>query len=140
MKKERVRVTLDCSGDKPLTEQAHKDLVDVNNVVNRYGPQLMTADLSQMQFGDATEVTNFGDMMRLAADSQQRFDLLPAKIRNAFNNDLVEFVEAAQDPDQKSKFIELGLISEHVENKKPSSDKIKSDQDKQSKDKETKTE
>lgn len=95
-----------------MTKQSFKDECDINHIINRYDNTGLVAHLNQAQakYGDVTQVTDYHDAMNIVAAAQQQFMMLNPKIRDHFNNDPAEFLDAANDPDKREELVELGLI------------------------------
>lgn len=98
-----------CEGDR--TKQADKDACDINKIMQR---NLETGILPQSRqvpiFGDASEINSLQDALGIIADAGEFFRNLPARARERFGNDPVEFVKASQDPSALPIFRELGLV------------------------------
>lgn len=112
----RNRVTVDCSGDKILVEQSHKDEVDINTIVKRHGMDLIakTALLQQPQW-DEVPGNDFQESMQIITKAQRTFDQLPSVIRKKFNNNPGEFLDYVQNPDNQDGLVDLGLATRKPE-------------------------
>lgn len=114
----RHRVVCDCSGDKPLTEQSHKDEVNINNIVRKHGIDMIqkTAMLRtpEMQWDDVTG-NDFQEAMLKVTKAQQTFEQLPSKIRKEFDNNPAQFMDFVQNPENLPRMVELGLANAKVE-------------------------
>ncbi len=94
-----------------FTEQSHKNVCDVNNIVKKYDTTGLISHLSKMEarFGDMTglEFKEAQDQIILA---KNMFDLLPADIRKRFENDPGKLLEFMEDPLNRDEAIKLGMI------------------------------
>lgn len=106
------RVVVDCSGDKPITEQSHKAEADINNIVKRHGMDLIakTALLKSQEYRfDDIPGNDFQEAMFLVKKGQDTFDSLPSQIRKEFDNNPAKFMDFVQNPDNQDRMVELGL-------------------------------
>lgn len=95
-----------------MTKQAMKDECDINNIVDRIARTGMVEHVSDRQpfFADYGEVIDFTSAMYAVTSAQQAFEQLPSRIRDAFNNDAAQLLEALQDPQQEDRLRELGVL------------------------------
>lgn len=96
--------------DKSLAVQASKDECDINTIVKKY---LRTGELPgirQVVYADISGLTDLQDALNTVIKAEEGFAALPAETRRFFDNDPVKLVEFAQDPANKEKAIELGLV------------------------------
>lgn len=109
----RPRVQLEFN-EPLLTEQSHKDSCDINKIMEKYrktGTVPVYADLVP-KAGDFSLVTNFYDAECLVANARSMFEDLPAEVRSTFDHDPGRFLAAVDDPAQRAKLIQLGVILE----------------------------
>jgi phage internal scaffolding protein len=94
-----------------FTEQVHKDACDINKIIDKYDKDGIITHVSnfEAQFGDLSGA-EFKEMMDKVVDASNLFMDLPAHIRNEFNNSPEELLTFMDDPDNRDKAIELGLI------------------------------
>lgn len=99
--------------EESKTQQHHKDEVDLNVIVARYGitdgaipPQ--ASDPSY--FGDFTNAPTFRQALDRTHEAKERFAALPAKLRERFNHDPATLLEFVMDPENTDEAIRLGLI------------------------------
>lgn len=97
--------------DEGRTQQYHKDACDVNNIVNRYNDTGVITHLAKKEgkYGFATAQT-FSEAAFIVADAKSAFAQQPATIRRHFDNDVAKYLDAAQDPNRRDEFVELGLL------------------------------
>lgn len=114
----RNRVTLDCQkaiedGEIVRVEQAHKDEVNINNIVKRHGMDLIakTASLMPLQYWDGDPTNDFQEAMNKIAQGTQTFESLPSQIRKEFNNDPAKYMDYVFNPENKEKLIERGWMN-----------------------------
>lgn len=106
---------IDCSGDEILTEQHHADELDINNIIDRYSPEVILASAEGIQasYGVATS-DDLHSMMNRITSAQEGFMSLPAQLRSEFNNDPVELLRSieasAKDDGMKKKLQDLGIL------------------------------
>ena len=99
-----------------LTNQSFKDETDINTIVKRFGltgemPSTLAVPLS----GDFTEAMTFEESMNLIAQSNQQFMLLPADVRERFNNDPGRLIAFLEDDNNRDEALKLGLVNKPPE-------------------------
>jgi hypothetical protein len=116
-KLKRNPVYVDCSEDEIITEQNHKQEVDINNIIRRHGLDMIqaTSKLSSInfQFDDVTG-NDFQEAMNKVLKAQDTFDTLPSVIRKEFDNNPAIFLDFIQNPENKDRMIEMGLAQAPV--------------------------
>lgn len=74
-----------------------------------------------IQFGDFSDVTDFQTAQNAVARATEYFESLPSRIRASFNNSPSDFLQALNDPEQRSKLEDLGFVApEEVKSPEPS--------------------
>lgn len=107
----RKRVTLDCSNDPPLVEQAHKDRTDLNWLVRKYDPDLIAASFNNNRgFYAEFSAEDFQNAQNILINGQAAFDELPASLRNQFENNPVLLLDFLDDPANAQAARDLGLL------------------------------
>lgn len=101
---------------RSMTNQDQAQNADINFIVERYEKTgLILDDLGvrrKPMYGDFTKYGSYQDQQYMIAEAQNRFNALPVKVRNRFNNDvaqLVEFVSNIDKAEVMKEAIELGL-------------------------------
>jgi len=93
------------------TKQADKDACDINRIVRR---NLESGILPQStrvpMYGDISEIGSLQEALALVQKAGEDFAALTARQREAFGNDPMRFVQAADNPANAGLFRELGLI------------------------------
>jgi len=99
-----------CS-DPSLTQQHQKDDADINVIVERFGltGQLPNA-ISEPQYGDFTNVSDYHSAMNAVRAAQESFMELPAKLRSRFDNDPAKFIDFVTDDNNRQEAVSLGLV------------------------------
>ena len=112
-----------------LTEQHFKDECDVNLIVERYqATGVMPSGSHQPLFGDFEKFpSDLLSSRKFFDEAESRFMELPAALRKEFNNSPLELLSALQNPDNRDKFIELGLIDRPVQPQETSVSETPSD-------------
>lgn len=116
------RVPADIGGPS-MTRQEFADECDVNALMARYDKvgvwPLPPVDKAPMYL-DLTEVPdNLLDVMNMMVDAEAAFMSLPAVVRRDFENDPMQFVAFASDPQNLEKMREYGLAPPPAEAPKP---------------------
>jgi len=94
------------------TKQSFRDEVDINQVIRRYQktgilPQNNTHELT---FGDYSNPIDFHEAQNKIMRANDLFYALPSHIRREFNDNPGDFLNFAQDPENKSAMVEMGLL------------------------------
>lgn len=98
---------------KPIyfTEQSHKKECDINNIIRKYDKHGIITHVSKFEasYGDLTGL-DFKQAKDLVINAQNSFNELPANIRQYFENSPEKLLTFMEDPQNRDKAIELGLI------------------------------
>lgn len=117
-KRKRIRTRV---GKITRTKQAQAAECDINAIMRRHlaGGGISHLNTREAFYGDFANIEDYqGSMQRIRA-AQERFDALPARVRDHCRNDPAELVKMALDPDRVGEMIELGLLPKPKEEKKP---------------------
>lgn len=109
-----------------MTQQHFKDETMIDNILQKYAETGFLTDpfspKRPIQFGDFSDVTDFQTAQNAVARATEYFESLPSHIRSSFNNSPSEFLQALNDPEQRSKLEDLGFVAPE-ETKVPESSK-----------------
>lgn len=107
-------VGIDCSGDPVYTQQSFAEEADINVLMARYektgglvDPRVVPT--RQPFYGDFSEGLDYLDAQNRVLEARGRFDALPARIRDYFRNDPVEFLHFVGDPANMAEGARIGL-------------------------------
>ncbi|WNK13953.1 MAG: internal scaffolding protein [Microvirus sp.] len=103
---------LQCS--EILTEQHHKDRVDINNIINNYTKTGYLPDIqTQIEglYGDFSSGDDFLESQLKIQRAEEAFMSLPAETRKRFNNQPHELLEFIQNPKNSAEAVKLGLAN-----------------------------
>lgn len=95
-----------------LTRQEFADECDVNALMARYektGQMIPSRAVGPPQYLDLTDVPDLHAAMNIMRDAEAAFMRLPAVVRREFENDVTQFVEFAEDPENLDQMREWGL-------------------------------
>lgn len=108
--KNRKKITINCQ-EPTLTQQHFQEECDVNRIVKRFAATGIIDHVknSQPQYGYCPSV-DFTEAAFTMAESKSRFAELPSEIRKHFGNDPLELLKAAENPERRDEFVELGLL------------------------------
>lgn len=104
-------VQLECK-EASLTLQEYADESDLNKIMEKYAAgmgALPVRDGTPM-FGDFSDLPDFATAQQIVIDAQDRFDALPARLRDRFDNDPGALIAFLQDENNRSEAVALGLI------------------------------
>jgi hypothetical protein len=97
------------------TDKSQAHLGDINFIMKNYGNVNTLQHLEQvdLQFPDISELTEYSDLRRINAETEQAFMQLPAHIREKFDNDPYTWLDVANAaPDQREAWlIQKGLLT-----------------------------
>lgn len=93
---------LDCSKDPMLTEQHHKDEVDVTTIVRRFG---LTGQMPKLRvggvYGDFSGITDYESAREALERADDGFLALEPEVRARFGNSTAQFLRYADhDPEE----------------------------------------
>lgn len=98
-----------------MTQQHFKDETMIDNILQKYAETGFLTDpfspKRPIQFGDFSDVTDFQTAQNSVARATEYFESLPSHIRASFSNSPAEFLQALDDPDQRSKLEDLGFVA-----------------------------
>lgn len=97
--------------EKTLTEQNHKERVQIQNILHKFTKTGMLTHVNRLEgkYGDFPTHIEFHAMQNIIAKAQSMFESIPAQIRAKFQNDPAVFLEAVHDPANRDELIELGF-------------------------------
>lgn len=98
--------------DPSLTVQSLASETDINHIINRYDQTGLIKHLNraEAQFADVTEVSDYRTALEQVRAADEVFSQLPATVRQVFNNDPAQFLDAAHDPDKRDLLVKAGLL------------------------------
>ena len=98
-----------------MTQQHFKDETMIDNILQKYAETGFLTDpftpKRPIQFGDFSNVSDFQTAQNAIALATEYFESLPANVRASFNNSPQEFLNAHNDPAQRSKLEDLGFVA-----------------------------
>lgn len=111
--------------DQPsMTKQSFVEDTDINLLAKKYirpdvdyspvqiAGQIAAVTKQPLVYGDVSNATNLNDAMNVIAEIQEAFDVLPATIRQRFDNDPLSLVGFLENPDNRVEAVKLGLVEE----------------------------
>lgn len=91
-----------------LTQQHFKEECDINHILEMY---TKTGELPvnphEMRYADVSEISDYATMRAALAQADNDFLDLPARVRERYNNDTVEFLDAIATEDGRREFDSL---------------------------------
>lgn len=98
-----------------MTQQHFKDETMIDSILQKYAETGFLTDpfspKRPIQFGDFSGITDFQTAQNAVARATEYFESLPSHVRSSFNNSPAEFLQALNDPVQKSKLEVLGVVA-----------------------------
>lgn len=100
-----------------LTEQHHRERVDINNIINNFTRTGVLPDIQNTLegiYGDFSSGDDFLESQLKLQKAEEAFFSLDAKIRKRFDNEPHKLLEFISNPHNKSEAIDLGLIPKPI--------------------------
>jgi len=109
---QRVRTPVKKSTHTSPVKQAFKDTVNINKIMERWnkGQQITHINLKTPLYGDFTQAGDLKESLERVAEAQDKFDALPAAVRQWAQNNPVTFLEMAADPENEQELIDFGIL------------------------------
>lgn len=96
-----------------LTEQHHKDDVDLNVIVKRYGIKdgsIPVAPMNPEHYGDFSEVVDLRTALDRVRAAEAHFQALPADVREKFDNNAAKMYTWVTNPKNSEEAVRIGLL------------------------------
>jgi len=94
-----------------LAQQQFKDECDINNILRQFNVTgLLPSSPLSPRYGDFTGIVDYQSALNAVIAAEDGFMALPANIRASFGNDPEQLIAFLDNPENKTKAIELGLI------------------------------
>lgn len=112
------------------TRGEFKDECDINFILQKFENQsyedIIRRNPSVPKFDDFTSIPDYQESLNTIIAAQHSFNLLPAKLRDRFNNNPAELLKFMQQPENKEEGIKLGLYeSDPIPEPEPEPIKVK---------------
>lgn len=105
----RKRVQL--KSDKPSkTETSHTKQVNINSIMKKYFKTGLLQQREGARYGDFTTVTDYQEAVDRVLQANDQFMELPSEIRTMFSNDPGILIDFVNNPANKQKAQDLGLL------------------------------
>ena len=108
--KERFQTVNDLPSE---TIQSQAQQGDINHILKKYDQVGVIGMLNNAEqvWRDVTSFDDYADAIRHAKDAEMEFMKLPSKVREVFNHDVANWLDAAHDPEKRQNVLEkLGLV------------------------------
>lgn len=94
-----------------LTQQHYKEQASIQNIVDKYTRTgQVEINTTPPLPSDFVKITDYQTAMNLIKRGEKAFYELPSKIRNEFEHDVGQFINALNDPTQLQRFQKLGVF------------------------------
>ena len=95
-----------------LTDQSQADACDVNKIMEKYERHGLVTHVNQYEgeYADVTGAVDYHEALNIARDAEAMFMTLPSRVREEYGNDPGAFLDAVDDPGQKDRLVELGIL------------------------------
>lgn len=107
----RIRVQFSC-GSELITKQAMKDECDINNILKQYKRTGIIAHINAQEpvYTDLPDQFDYQQALNTQMQADAAFATLPSVVRAHFGNNPAALLAALNDPSQREKLTELGII------------------------------
>jgi len=97
-----------------LTVQNDRQAADINVILRKYKQTGIVDSLrnADMIFKDVSEFTDLTDAFGQARVAEKAFMKLPSKVREVFNHDVAQWLDAAHDPEKINELVAKGIIED----------------------------
>jgi len=114
--KYRRKVTVQFNEEDFLTEQHHRDTVNIHSILKRFEITGIMDHVNQYegQYVEMLDPPDYHEAQNKIAMIDDMFMTLPASLRREFENDPGKFVEYMNNPDNYEDIIEKGLNASHL--------------------------
>lgn len=94
------------------TKQSHKDECDIHNIMRQFSRTGVIEHVNRAVplMGDLPEGLDYQQALNTLIEGQEAFALLPASVRERFQNDPAQFLSAFQDEKQHEYLRSVGLL------------------------------
>lgn len=109
----RTRVVCHTSGAPDMAKGWFKDECDINRIMARARRDRMVPThlmRGQPRFMDVSEVGDYRSALEHLRRTDEYFRALPAKVREAFDNDPAIFLDAMDSPEGRERLVKAGLM------------------------------
>lgn len=99
-----------------LTVQAEEPNCNINSIMARYATQgiLPPTNGATPQYADVSNIGDYMECLQVVQNAQNAFDSLPSALRKELDNNPANLVSFIQDPANKERCVEYGLINNQV--------------------------
>lgn len=103
--------------DPSMTIQSDAHDADITHILKKYKQVGIVDHLNNAQglFMDVTQFTDLADAMRQSKVAEVEFLKLPSKVREIFNHDVADWLDAAHDPEKRAQLEADGFIERKTE-------------------------
>lgn len=105
------RVAVIAPEGESMTQQHFAEEVDINNIVAKYNRSGIITHVraAQEKFGPLPELSEYAVHLDKVAKAQQAFEMLPAELRNHFNNSIPGFFKYISEEKNFDQCVEWGI-------------------------------
>ena len=100
------------STDKSMTQQSLSADSDINNIIRKFEKTGLVTHVTDKvaQYGDFTQIPDFQTMLNTVRHAESQFMMLPAELRERFDNDPAKMVAFLSDSRNFKEGVSLGLL------------------------------
>lgn len=110
-KRENGRLRVQYTSKQPSrTEVSHSKNVNINSIMKKYFKTGLLQQAAGARYGDFTTCTDYQDAVNRVLQANDQFMELPSEIRTMFQNDPSQLIDFVNDPTNKQKAIDMGLL------------------------------
>lgn len=116
LKKDRRRVQISFIDHPSMTEQSHKDEVDIQRIMRKFKKTGVLTHVAAHKgtYGDYASAPDYQEAQNIIANAKSLFESVPSHIRSDMDNDPQKFVDFMQNEDNRDAIEAYGLSSSHL--------------------------
>ncbi|WNK13839.1 MAG: internal scaffolding protein [Microvirus sp.] len=96
--------------EKSLAQQHFAVECDINTIMDKYVRTGVLPQIPGAEFLDTVDAPSYHEAWNTIVEAEERFNALPSRIRERFDNDASKFLEFFENPDNLDEARELGFI------------------------------
>ncbi len=100
------------NNEESKTVQSQAPQADIQEILRKYKEVGIIEHLNRTEatYKDVSEFEDFAAVMRHAKEAETAFFELPSKVREIFNHDVAQWLDAAHDPEKRQALVDAGHI------------------------------
>lgn len=109
MAKQKKRYQIDCSKDGK-TKQEFSKQCNINTIMSQAMKGIMPNYRQDENYIDTTGLQSYQEALYQVREAERQFNLMPAELRNKFDNNPQRMIDWVNQEENKAEAIELGML------------------------------